>query len=94
MSEPAFTLEHAAARAAERRREIICAAAMRRHRSRWWSSRCPYAVLRGQLREPVLLVPLPRLVEAAELVLGREVDVAEFANPAALRAELDELFPR
>ena len=57
----------------------------------WWESDDPYVVFPAQIIEPVLLIPFDRLQQAAELVLGRDVHVVEFQNPAALAVEWEEL---
>lgn len=64
-----------------------------RHVYPWWESDDPYVIFRGQLNEPVLLVPFDRLLNAADLVLGRLPQPWEFFHPEKLLAELDELMP-
>lgn len=64
-----------------------------RHVFPWWESDDAYTIFRGQLNEQVMLVPFARLCEAAELVLGRNVQPYEFLNPQKLLTELQELMP-
>lgn len=69
----------------------VISRAMNRHTFPWWLSADPYQILPAQLREPVLLVPFGRLLEAAALVFGREVSPLEFLDRDKLLAEYNSL---
>ena len=67
-----------------------CLAAMAKYKDSWWESTDPKCIVRNQMKESVLLVPLLKLQESLSFVLGRAVDIDEvhFDNEA-LQAEVE-----
>lgn len=84
-----FTVRQAAFEASTR--EQVVETIKRDYLFPWWESDDPYVVFEKQLREPFLLVDFGRLVEAAGLVLGREVAPHEFFHSQRLLDEFDDL---
>lgn len=69
----------------------VIAATKKKYAYPWWESDDPYVIFERQLHEHVLLVPFARLLEAASLVLGRDVTAWEFTDTAPLIEEWNEL---
>jgi len=85
------TLQEAAKKESEYEADKLLAQIKNRYRFAWWESLDPYVIFENQLREQVLLVSFGRLMEAADLVLGRQVLAHEFYKPEELLEELYQI---